>query len=500
MLELGCALGGAATAVFDPAPVEPPFSPLDLSPVMMLDVSDLSTLFQDAAATVPVVADGDPVGHVADLSGNGFHLTASGTDRPVYRTDGTRHWLQAGNSRLSIASRLTLGVNPDLTIAAACNPEVLTGSWEALWHLGTETATGTLIGTLRDSGTGFLHANGNRLFSPLLPDADRVVSWRRQAGSGYGAQELFLDGLEEAVISEANPDNTPADTGAGFQLFDRVIGGQPFTGRLYGLAVFAASLPDRGVSDVAAWMAAKQGRTIPQDTHVFALMGQSNMVGQAADDGGEGWPAETQQYTQAGDISVPVSRLDHYSTSLGGGMPSIGLGFARAYAAANPAVRVLLVPCAAGGSGFADNSWNPGDGLYTQTVARLNAVMAENPDFQLKGLLWHQGERDGILNASATYQAKLTQFVTSLRSDVTAAAANTPFVCGGLLPSFTLNEVPQIQTILADAPNFLEHCGYASSATATTALDDRHFDAPALRGLGAEYFQAYLAALSDTPA
>ena len=52
-------------------------------------------LYQDAAGTVPVTADGDPVGLVLDLSGNGNHASQStSAARPVYRTDGTLHWLE----------------------------------------------------------------------------------------------------------------------------------------------------------------------------------------------------------------------------------------------------------------------------------------------------------------------------------------------------------------------------------------------------------------------
>lgn len=52
-------------------------------------------LFQDAAGTTPVTAPGDPVGLMLDLSGNDNHAAqeVSGA-RPVYRTDGTRHWLE----------------------------------------------------------------------------------------------------------------------------------------------------------------------------------------------------------------------------------------------------------------------------------------------------------------------------------------------------------------------------------------------------------------------
>lgn len=74
-----------------------PFTPLDLfagAEGAWYDPSDLGTLFQDAAGSVPVTADGQPVGRMLDKSGNGNHMVqASAARRPVYRTNGTEHWL-----------------------------------------------------------------------------------------------------------------------------------------------------------------------------------------------------------------------------------------------------------------------------------------------------------------------------------------------------------------------------------------------------------------------
>jgi hypothetical protein len=58
------------------------------------DPSDLSTMFQNSDGTVAVTADGDPVGYIADKSGNGFHATqATAAARPTYKTSGGLHWL-----------------------------------------------------------------------------------------------------------------------------------------------------------------------------------------------------------------------------------------------------------------------------------------------------------------------------------------------------------------------------------------------------------------------
>lgn len=56
---------------------------------------DLSSMFQDAAGTIPVTADGDPVGLMLDKSGNGNHASQSTAPaRPLYKTDGTLHWIE----------------------------------------------------------------------------------------------------------------------------------------------------------------------------------------------------------------------------------------------------------------------------------------------------------------------------------------------------------------------------------------------------------------------
>lgn len=59
------------------------------------DASDVATLFQDAAGTIPVTADGDPVGRILDKSGNANHAIQSvPATRPSWRTNGTVSWLE----------------------------------------------------------------------------------------------------------------------------------------------------------------------------------------------------------------------------------------------------------------------------------------------------------------------------------------------------------------------------------------------------------------------
>ena len=56
-------------------------------PKVWYDPSDLSTLQQDSAGTVPVASAGDPIGRILDKSGAGNHATqVTTTSRPLWQT------------------------------------------------------------------------------------------------------------------------------------------------------------------------------------------------------------------------------------------------------------------------------------------------------------------------------------------------------------------------------------------------------------------------------
>lgn len=79
------------------------------------DPSDISTLFQNAAMTVPVAADGDPVGAMRDKSGNNIHLlqTTAGV-RPTFKAAGSSRWLEFTDRTDWMVSSSTFSYNAQL--------------------------------------------------------------------------------------------------------------------------------------------------------------------------------------------------------------------------------------------------------------------------------------------------------------------------------------------------------------------------------------------------
>lgn len=127
--------------------------------------SDISTLYQDSAATTPVTAIGDPVGKMLDISGNGNHATqATAGARPTYARQpkgGRRNILNATDTLAtqnvtSAAIEYTLSFKGTGTVTlsgtSTAGPLVGTGANDRVSLTFTPTA-GTLTLTVSGSVT-----------------------------------------------------------------------------------------------------------------------------------------------------------------------------------------------------------------------------------------------------------------------------------------------------------------------------------------------------------
>ena len=171
------------------------------------DPSDLTTLYQDAAGTTPVTADGDPVGLMLDKSGNGNHASQSvAAARPTYRTDGTLHWLEFDGVDDELVSTVIPYNSGQLSVYAAVRKTankrspVITGGGGSL-SFGTSTQSSfSLYGQRSSTKTGATFAargaeDGTSQYYAVvdatsqyadLPPVDLVISgWANGSNTAY---------------------------------------------------------------------------------------------------------------------------------------------------------------------------------------------------------------------------------------------------------------------------------------------------------------------------
>ena len=246
---------------------------------------------------------------------------------------------------------------------------------------------------------------------------------------------------------------------------------------------------------------ALNGIDILEPVHVFLLVGQSNMVGRPTFDGGEGYPDGTLQYPKATGYdsgytdtttiaaSPPLQHWDATAGDMG-----LALQFAIDYHQQTNA-QVVLIPAADGGTGFAANNWNPGNPQYEHAINATNALMAANPDWLLKGILWHQGESDA---SNASYYHQFYRIVQLMREQIVVADETTPFIVGQLFIGNTSTAIVRNSNVISVTPQYNYHTAFVSS-NQLTSYDNLHFDAASLRTFGSRYNDAIPAALTNTP-
>lgn len=116
------------------------------------DPSDMSTLFQDAAGTIPVTAVGQPVGRILDKSGRGNHASqATAASRPV---------LSARKNKLLATTTLA---TQSVTLTAS--PHTLSFNGTGTVTLTGASTAGPLVGT----------GAGNRVSLTFTPTAGSVT-------------------------------------------------------------------------------------------------------------------------------------------------------------------------------------------------------------------------------------------------------------------------------------------------------------------------------------
>lgn len=194
--------GGGGTA-------PPPFAPWEIANFLAgYDGSQL--LFQDAAGTTPVSADGQEVHSWKSVGGISFPLTvADMSDSPVWRSNGPngRGYVRFGGEAPPEAP---LSNAADLTSSAAITVvAVVRVTWEEedepalyVFRMGTDELVNYLA---EDNGSGFrwtlTSVNGGETLrvGPLVSNGDWVIlSWRTSATP---LTTLRIDALNQSITN-----------------------------------------------------------------------------------------------------------------------------------------------------------------------------------------------------------------------------------------------------------------------------------------------------------
>lgn len=184
-----------------------------------------------------------------------------------------------------------------------------------------------------------------------------------------------------------------------------------------------------------------------------------------------------------------------------GGVPSptFGpeIGFAAAMETAQPDRRFALVKGSKGGTSLR-RDWNPGvkgkpesqGPVYRNFIETVrlatDALVKDGHTFQLRGLLWHQGESDSKSGADAHYR-RLVEFAARIREDLNAR--DLPIVVGEVFDNGKRDAVRVALRRLSESD---PACALVSSAGTTTWDPGTHFDAKSQLLMGRRYAEALL--------
>jgi len=185
--------------------VTPVWSPADLFAAgeqgLWLDPSDMSTMFQDSAGTVPVTAMEQPVGKILDKSGRGNHASqTTSTRRP---TISARYNILVGTSALATQGVTTLATSYTLRFSGA-GTITLSGTASGVKSAGVHEIACT-AGTLTLTVSGSITDADMRTSSSIgMPSYQRVTSASDYDTTGFMPYMKF-DGVDDKLnISALN--------------------------------------------------------------------------------------------------------------------------------------------------------------------------------------------------------------------------------------------------------------------------------------------------------
>lgn len=257
-LALACRLSAVSRAS------RRPFSPASLfssgEQGVWYDPSDLSTMYQDAAGTIPVTAVGQPVGKILDKSGRGNHATQSTTARrPTLQQesgkyylsfDGVDDYLVTGNINFSATDKMTVfaGVRKLSENGLIAETSVDSGTNAGSFYLFTFTDKKYYF---RSNGTVPQQVGSSAITPPIT---------NTLTGLGNISGDLVTLRVNGAQVAQSTADQGTGNYG-NYPLYIGRRGGTylPFNGKLYGLVIRGAQSTAQQIASAEAWVNTKTG-------------------------------------------------------------------------------------------------------------------------------------------------------------------------------------------------------------------------------------------------
>jgi len=237
---------------------------------LWFDPSDIRTLFQDTAGTIPVTAVGQSVARINDKSGRGNHATqATAGSRPILRQDASgRNYLEFDgvDDFLSTAS-INLSSSDKVTVLAGMRKQS-----DAAIQILTEfsASTGANAGsfyfttpeTVINQDFGFKSRGSTNTNGPARTAAGAFPAPLSVVLTGLGdisgsRSILRLNGIERSNITDAQGTGNLGS----YPLYIGMRAGSSlaFNGRIYGIIIRATATDSVTLATMEMWLNSKTG-------------------------------------------------------------------------------------------------------------------------------------------------------------------------------------------------------------------------------------------------
>ncbi len=228
------------------------------------DPSVLTSLFQDSAGTTPVIAAGQTVKRINDLSGRGNHLFNSAANWTLQQDGNGKYYLQTdGVVRLQTASPISWGSDKaSLVIAHRAGT---TEQSRAIVGFGAVTSSTAAFSVEHLSGGPLVYRRGSGAFggraSSTIGTSAAVFASVLDLSETTQAGENPIFRVNAATPSITN--YGAADTGSGnFGTFLLTLAGT-WSGRIYFLVIAARKSTLAEIEPVEAYAAERAGYVLP---------------------------------------------------------------------------------------------------------------------------------------------------------------------------------------------------------------------------------------------